>query len=440
MKKLIFLLVLVATVGGAGTWYWHTNSQPRSNFRTAKVFHGPLRATIGATGTLEPEEVVDIGAQVAGRIEFLGQDPGDSKKVINWGSVVEQGTVLAQLDKSLYKAQVESSEADLKRTKADLLQKKAQLEQATADWKRAQDLYPKQGISQAEFDQYKAGFEIAKANVEVSTAQIGAASGKLALDKTNLEYTTITSPVKGVIIDRRINVGQTVVASLSAPSLFLLAKDLSKMEVWATVNEADVGKIYIGQPVVFTVDAYPGEVFKGTVKPQGAYANRLNATMNQNVVTFTVVVSADNSPSPGHPMGKLLPYLTTNLSFIVSDKSDTLLVPNAALRWSPSRRQIHPDVRDAYGKLRGKKRSITDVEAEHAFLWWVDEGFVKFTQVRIGPSDGANTEILGVVGGGELPEGTELVIGEGRTVEQDSGNGPNPFAPAIFKKAAKKEP
>src|SRR5262249_49541974 len=159
--------------------------------------------------------------------------------------------------------------------------------------------------------------------------------------------------------------------------------------------------------------------------------NRLNATMNQNVVTFTVVVSADNSPSPGYPMGKLLPYLTTNLSFIVSDKSDTLLVPNAALRWSPSRRQIHPAVREAYGKLRGKKRSITDVETEHAFVWWVDDGFVKFTQVRIGPSDGANTEILGVVGDDELPVGKEIVIGEGRTVEQDS-SGPNPFAPAIF--------
>jgi len=268
----------------------------------------------------------------------------------------------------------------------------------------------------------------------VSKAQIGVSEGALTLAKTNLDYTTIRSPVKGVIIDRRINVGQTVVASLSAPSLFLIAKDLSKMEVWATVNEADVGKIKIGQPVTFTVDAYPGDVFKGTVKPQGEYPARLNATMNQNVVTYTVVVSAENTPSPGFPKGKLLPYLTANLSFRVSEKDNALLVPNAALRWQPANRQIHPDARADYAKVKNKKRA--ENEPERGFVWVAEGGYVRPIQVQLGPSDKVNTEVVDVVGG-ELSEGTDLVVGEGRT--QGSNGGGNPFAPQIFKKPQEKQ-
>ena len=142
-----------------------------------------------------------------------------------------------------------------------------------------------------------------------------------------------------------------MVASLSAPSLFLIAKDLSKMEVWATVNEVDVGKIHAGQDVNFTVDAFPGRVYHGKVVPQGKLPFRLNATMNQNVVTYTVVVSVDNKD------GMLSPYLTTNLTFIVADKKDALLVPNAALRWQPTREQIAPELRDAYFRAARAKNA-----------------------------------------------------------------------------------
>src|SRR5208337_1023550 len=152
--------------------------------------------------------------------------------------------------------------------------------------------------------------------------------------------------------------------SLSAPSLFLIAKDLSKMEVWATVNEVDVGKIRAGQDVKFTVDAFPGRVYRGSVVPQGKLPFRLNATMNQNVVTYTVVVSVDNKD------GLLRPYLTANLTFVVADKEDALLVPNAALRWQPTADQIAPDLRDTYYRLRGKKRSPTDTDTvNHGFVW-----------------------------------------------------------------------
>src|SRR5262249_55201586 len=158
--------------------------------------------------------------------------------------------------------------------------------QAEADWLRAEKLYATGGIQKQEYDTYEANVKVTRANVgvssanvRVSTAQVGVAQSNMKTARTNLNYATITSPVSGVVIDRRVNVGQPVVASLSAPSLFLIAKDLSQMEVWATVNEVDVGKIKVGQDVKFTVDAYPGHQYKGKVVPQGKHSKRLNASM-----------------------------------------------------------------------------------------------------------------------------------------------------------------
>jgi HlyD family secretion protein len=443
MKKIIALLALLAVLAGAGYWHWGVRAATQTTFRFDEVKRGRLVATIGSTGTLQPREVVDVGAQVAGPIIFIGKDSNTQSGIVDWGSVVQgpeldkdgavikKGTVLAQIDDALYKAQFNSAEAAVKSAQADLLQKTAVLHQATSDWNRAQKLYSTAGIAQAEYDQFRANFEVAQANVEVSKANIGVAQANMRTSQTNLNYTTITSPVNGVVIDRRVNVGQTVVASLSAPSLFLIAKDLSKMEVWATVNEVDVGKIKIGQDVKFTVDAYPGRVYRGKVVPQGKLSKRLNATMNQNVVTYTVVVSVDNKDLT------LDPYLTTNLSFIVEDKKNALLVPNAALRWQPAQRQIAPDVRDAYNKLRGKKRTPTDAEAQdHGFVWVKgDDGFVRYVEVRTGASDSVNTEIVGVVGDGELPEHTSIIVGEGKVGSE--GGSANPFAPQMFKPKAK---
>ena len=168
----------------------------------------------------------------------------------------------------------------------------------------------------------------------VGKATIRQNRAALRMAKTNLGYTTIKSPVRGAIIDRRVNIGQTVVASLNAPSLFLIAKDLRRMQVWASVNEADIGRIHVDMPVRFTVDAHAGQTFHGKVTQI-----RMNATMTQNVVTYTVVVTTDNSN------GKLLPYLTANVQFEVDQRSHVLLVPNAALRWKPQASQIDPAVR-----------------------------------------------------------------------------------------------
>jgi HlyD family secretion protein len=453
MKKiLVAAVVVVLLAGGAGYWFWRARAASQTTFRFAEVKRGRLRATVGSTGTLQPSELVDVGAQVAGPIIAIGTDDKTQSKRIDWGSevqgplldkdgnVLKKGTVLAQIDPALYKAQVGSAEAAVLSAKADLKQKeaalksaKATLNQATADWERAKSLYPG-GIAKAEYDQFQAAFEVAGANVEVATANVAVSSANIATAQanlktaqTNLNYTTITAPVDGTVIDRRVNVGQTVVASLSAPSLFLIAKNLDKMEVWATVNEVDVGKIQAGQDVRFTVDAIPGKIYKGKVVPQGRLPFRLNATMNQNVVTYTVVVSADNKDHIFRP------YLTANVTFIVADRKNALLVPNAALRWQPSAKQIAPDVRDTYYQLKGKKRSAADSDTEeHGFVWVQGEdGYLRYIELQLGLSDTVNTEVLGVVGGGNLPEHTQLIVGEGRA--DAVSNGSNPFSVQLFK-------
>jgi HlyD family secretion protein len=439
MKILIAALVVVAALGGAGYWYWHTHSGPQNAFRFAKVHKGRLVATVGSTGTLQPREIVDVGAQVVGRIDSIGEDKYTKSGIVDWGSevegpvldkdgkVVRKGTVLAQIDDRLYQAQVNSTEAALESAKADFRLKTAQFEQATNDWERAQKLLPKEGIAKAEYDQFQAAYKTSQASVGVSKAQIGVAEANLKTAQTNLDYTVIRSPVKGVVIDRRVNVGQTVVASLSAPSLFLIAKDLSQMEVWATVNEVDVGKVKKGQDVHFTVDAVPGRVFQGKVVPQGRQNYRFNATMNQNVVTYTVVVSVDNSKL------ELAPYWTANLTFIVDNKKDVQLVPNAALRWQPSREQIAPDVRDTYFKLKSKKRSTADGEAvEHGFVWVQgDDGYLRYVEIQTGLSDTVNTEVVSVLGGASLPEGTDVIVSEARGAAASAG-GANPFVAQPF--------
>jgi HlyD family secretion protein len=407
-----------------------------SRFRTIPVKRGDLLATISATGTLEPEEVVDVGAQVAGKIVAFGKDKNG--KTVDYGSVVEVGTVLARIDDSLYAADVNSAkallaqnQAGVKYAEANLEQLKAKYYQAQRDWARAKKLGPSDALSQADYDAAQSAYETAKANVEVGKAAILQAKNavrqteaQLRRAQQNLDYCTIQSPVKGVIIDRRVNIGQTVVSSLSAPSLFLIAKDLTHIQVWVSVNEADIGHIHPGQPVTFTVDAYPNEVFKGEVGKV-----RLNATMTQNVVTYTVEVNTDNAS------GKLLPYLTANVKFIVSDRRQVLLVPNAALRWTPQPQQIVSKFRETSLKA-GKGGNASPAGKKPAPIHnavWVPEGDqVRPVYVTRELTDGSFSEVSSP----ELKEGTLVVVGE---VEKTAGNkspGGSPFTPKFFHRSS----
>jgi HlyD family secretion protein len=339
MKSIFFLTSLAGVVGAVAAWYIHETADQPSTFRTVSVERGNLLATINATAVIESEEVVDVGAQVAGMVQAFGHDLKDPSKQIDYGSEVEVGTVLAQIDPALYKATLHQAKANLDNSVAMLEQAKTNLKLSKLNWDRALTLHDRKVMSQADYDSAQADVETKGPALAAAEAAVEMAKANLETAQTNVNYCTITSPVKGVIVDRRVNMGQTVVSSLSAPSLFLIARDLKRMQVWASVNEADMGQIHVGQPVRFTVDAYPGVNFRGEVSQI-----RLNANMTQNVVTYTVVVTTDNSS------GRLLPYMTANVKFEIAERHDVLRVPTAALRWKPQPNQVVADARDAFTK------------------------------------------------------------------------------------------
>jgi HlyD family secretion protein len=433
MQRTIVISAAVLMAGGLGAWYWHAHRGPVEAFRTAEVQKGDLRVTISATGTIEPEEVVDVGAQVAGQIKSLGQDPTDSSKTIDYDTPVEQGTILARIDDTLYAADVEQAKAAVDaavasqvRAEADLRQMKAKLVQAGNDFNRAKEISRTPGaMSAQDYDSFQAAHDTAQATVAVGEAAIvqaqravAQAQALLKKAQTNLDYCTIRSPVKGIIIDRRVNVGQTIVSALNAPSLFLIAKDLTRIQIWVSVNEADIGQIKPGQPVTFTTDAYK-DTFNGVVNKI-----RLNATMTNNVVTYTVEINTDNLD------GRLKPYLTANVRFLVGQYNNVLLVPSSALQWRPQPNQIAPEARDASDK--GRKKSGKE-NSDVGTLWVQDGGYVRPIKVKLGASDGANTEIEGE----GLEAGTKVVMGEVRANEGNGGA--NPFAPQMFRGAANKD-
>ena len=391
LKSFLVILVLALILGAAYLGYRkYAGNDEKTVFVTEKAAKSDIMRSISATGTVEPEELVNVGAQVQGMIAKFGTD-ADGQEV-NYGSRVKEGMVLANIDDSLYLSNLKSAEAQQLQAKAaitsaeaSVLQSEAKLNLAKLNYERARTLGPVRAIAQSAYDSAKADYETARAALAVAKAQIGVSKAQLAsanaahsYAKRNLDYCVIKSPVDGVIIDRRVSVGQTVVSSMSAPSLFLIAKDLKKMEVWVSVNEADVGNIKVGQDVVFTVDAFQGRKFEGKVQKI-----RLNATMSQNVVTYVVEVGTDNSD------GTLLPYLTANVKFILARRKNVLSVPNIALRFTPPA-AVRPEVE------KGKR-----------LVWVLRENKAVPVQVKTGLSDGFTTEILS----GDIKEGDEIVTG-----------------------------
>ena len=251
---------------------------------------------------------------------------------------------------------------------------------------------------------------LAEANVKQAKAQLAAAAASLSKAKRNIEYCTIASPVDGVIIDRRVNIGQTVNASMNAPSLFLIARDLKRMQVWVSVNEADIGEIRPGGKVEFTVDAFPGRVFKGTI-----LKTRLNATMSQNVVTYVVEIETDNSD------GTLLPYLTANVKFILDERENALMLPNAAFRFVP-------------------EGVATPAPEPGKKTVWIKEGNnIRPVSLVTGLNDGTNTEIQADA----LPEGAEVITGAKKVTKSEAagprgGESTNPFLPKMPARGKKK--
>lgn len=468
MGRFIRWLIILAAVCGACAYgykqYKNRAAGNQPNYLTTPIRSSDLVSFISATGTIEPEDLIDVGAQVAGRIVGFGKD--DAGNEIDYGSRIKAGMVLARIDDSTYKSQlkmsdasVASAEANLARSNADMGQLKAKLNQAKRDWDRAQRLGPSEALAQSSFDAYKSAYESAEANLEVgkaaiqqAQAQVTQSRAQLDLTRQNLGYCTILSPVDGVIIDRRVNIGQTVVASLNAPSLFLIAKDLRHVQIWVAVNEADIGNIHAGQPVSFSIDAFPNEKFRGEVGKV-----RLNASMTQNVVTYTVEVVTDNSN------GRLLPYLTANVQFETGRADQALVVPNAALRWNPSgyeqtatrsadsattvstARRGGGDRPAGGGRRRqgganaGGQGSSTTLPVDmpssplrngshptRGTIWVQENGQIRPVEVRVGITDGIDTQ----VSGSEVKEGMNVVTGI-RVGEVAAGGQASPFMPQI---------
>ena len=414
LLKIVVILLILAGLGAGGFWGYrkYLNKPTIIQYRTEEVARTDISSTISATGTVEPEELVNVGAQVSGKIVSFGTD--SEGKEVDYGSIVKEGSVLALIDDALYDAEARSARAQKLQAEATILSAEANIKQARAqhllaksNWERASDLYPKGSVAKSEYDSAQAEYLTAQADIAVSEAALEQAKAskaiaEAALDKAtrNLEYCVISCPVDGVIIDRRVSIGQTVVSNMSASSLFLIAKDLKRMQVWVSVNEADIGNIHPGMAVTFTVDAFPDESFEGVV-----HKIRYNATMSQNVVTYVVEVSTDNSN------GRLLPYLTASVKFIRDSRKNVLTVPNAALRYTP---ESAPEIQTEPGER---------------VVWVRDGNGIAPVKIVTGLNDGIVTEVVS----GDLKEGMEVVTGSSVVVVEDSdadaASGGSPFLP-----------
>ncbi|MBU0946072.1 MAG: efflux RND transporter periplasmic adaptor subunit [Proteobacteria bacterium] len=346
--------------------------EPKTPFQFTQVSRGNLEVIVSSTGTLAAVETVEIGTQISGTIDKL---------MVDYNDTVKKGNVLAVLDQSLFKVSIQSA-------KAGLLKAQAELKQAEAEYKRHKPLYEKGYISEQEFLPIET-------EVDTLKASLLAAKATLQQAEINLEYTVISSPIDGTIIDRSIDAGQTVAASLSTPTLFLIAKDLSHMQIETNVDETDIGQIQQGQSVRFTVQSYFDRTFTGSVRQI-----RLQPETVDNVVTYTVIVEATNES------GRLLPGMTATVDFIVHDVENALLVPVAALQFSPD-------------MAAGKEPA--NGETDNSQLFCQDnEGRLRALTVDIGPSDG----LVAVVTGKNLAEGMRVAIGfekNSNASAQDSG-------------------
>jgi HlyD family secretion protein len=403
---LVILGVIGAAVGGPAAAYWRERN--RVNWREAEVTRGNVVAVVNSTGTVKPVQSVSIGTFVSGPIESISVDFNDE---------VKKGQMLAKIDPRIYAAAVAQGRAFLANQKAGIEKAKAQLQQARNDEARSVALRAENRtfISDTEMDQFKYKRMMLEAELALAETSVEQAQASLDTAEANLNYTRIISPVDGVIIDRKVDPGQTVAASFQTPELFVVAPDMRKeMRVFASVDEADIGLIRkaqtTGQPVRFTVDAHPDDLFSGSI-----FQIRQNATTNQNVVTYPVVVSAPN------PDLKLLPQMTASLSFQVGEARNVLRVPNAALRFYPQREQVREQDRKL---LEGVVNPNNDddrtdanlsaddkAEARHRrnrrHVWVADGNLLRAISVETGLSDSKNTELVS----GDLHEGDKLVTG-----------------------------
>jgi HlyD family secretion protein len=363
-NKLILILILIVSI----SFFWFSNQNADTNidrFKTGTVDRGDIVQTISANGTLIPVVLVNVGTQVSGTV---------SKLYVNFNDEVEVGQILAELDPALLKAQLQQSEANL-------LSDQVTLKIAKNKLRRNQTLQEKGFISHE-------ALEIVEQELDAARAQFAISKAQVDRDRANLEYSIIKSPISGVVIARDVDIGQTVAANFQTPILFQIAKDLSQMQINISVAEADIGLLHMGQQINFTVDAFPERKYTGVVEQV-----RLNPTILENVVTYSVIATVNNDD------GTLLPGMTANIRFVVNQRKTVLRTPNAALRYKPK----NPDTIDS-----------SAVKTGGPVVYLLKNGKASPINVETGISDGKFTEIID----GKISEDDKLIVREGSSKEE----------------------
>jgi HlyD family secretion protein len=404
LKRGITLAVVAGAVWGGWTWWkGRSKDDDAPRYRTETVDRGVVNETVTATGTVSAVTTVQVGSQVSGIVARLYAD---------FNSRVSRGQLLAELDPTPFQATVEQRRADVTRFEV-------QMRAAEVAFKRQQRLLDQQLSAEADFDAAKADFDAAAAQVEQSRAALRQA-------ETNLGYTRILSPIDGVVVARQYDVGQTVAASFQAPTLFTIAQDLTKMQVQADVDQADIGKIRVGQKASFSVDAYPDQSFRGEISQV-----RLNATANQNVITYPVILTVDNAEE------KLRPQMTANVTIEVEKAENVLRVPNAALRFRPVETASTPDPDRAAARMGAPAKgaagaskafdAATGAPPRRGQSVYVLDGkdSLKPVPIRTGITDGRFTAVVD----GELKEGDTIVVGIATAKVETTGSFPGTGGP-----------
>lgn len=368
-KGLLGVAVLVAIIAGVTLF---RGGEKAAEYRTAKVEQGEITTSVSATGRVDAVVTVEVGSQVSGRVQKLFAD---------FNSRVEKGQVVAQIDPSLFEAQVEQARAKLANDEANTEKARVLLADAKRALKRMETLFARDFVSESEKEAAQSAHDSAVANLKAAETQIAQDRASLKLVEENLRYATILSPVDGIVISRNVSVGQTVAASLQAPTLFTIAQDLMEMKVDTSVDEADIGRVAIGQEAEFTVDAYPDTPFRGTV--QDIYNQPV---VLQNVVTYAAIIRVKN------PELKLRPGMTANVTIRVAHKENVLKLPNAALRYRPEGES-------------GRSVPVKKGGGRTTDVWVLREGKELAVPVTLGLSDGSFTEVLS----GDLKPGDRVI-------------------------------
>ncbi|HET6146230.1 MAG TPA: efflux RND transporter periplasmic adaptor subunit [Polyangia bacterium] len=420
-RRWIWIVALLLVAGGGAYLLRQRLAGPRGpKFETTTVDRGSITAKVSATGTLSALVTVQVGTQVSGRVE---------KILVDFNSKVTKGQVIAKIDPLLFQAALEQARANYAAGEGNIMKLTARAEDARLQHERAQALFDRKAIAQQDLDTARANARAAEGDLAAARGQLQQAKASLHQAEVNLQYTTIVSPTTGVVISRNVDVGQTVAASLSAPTLFLIAEDLTKMQVDTSVSEADIGKLKPGMAATFTVDAYPTKTFRGEIR------QLRNAPQTvQNVVTYDAVIDVSN------PNLELRPGMTANVTFVYDQRDAALRVVNAALRFQPPPELVKGRAEGAAGERAGGNRPDGGARAggggagrprsgaagadgggtrpgggrtrrqggpgsDQRTLWTLRDGAIAPVAVRVGITDGIFTEIEGR----ELHEGDQIV-------------------------------